>query len=155
MALQANASLQEKAAALYATCPLGLWGIRHYPIESAADIDVITVGGRIVPSIRQAIQANTPPVFPNLQSVLDGLHPEVAVMIEEAYEVGEPAQYALPADEYHGCGISFDVIGDRRIFVIRGSQPTGQLVQNPIFGAEAVPEYEYHDVWRCEWNVQE
>jgi hypothetical protein len=78
---------------------MSFWGTNdHNPAhEGASRISIISVGGKLVPSVAAALVHGVlgPVIFPNLQKVIDGEHPDVAEMMEAAYEIGVGNQYNI------------------------------------------------------------
>ncbi len=57
---------------------------------------IVGVGGHLLPCVYDAWAANVYPVFPRLQDVLSGEHPDVEALIRQAYAAGADMGYRLP-----------------------------------------------------------
>ncbi len=148
-------TLEEKCIELWRSQPRGMWVICSYEAAGPTDIRVITVGGKYVPSVAHAIETNTRrPVFPVLQDIIDGVHPEVEPLIHAAHAAED-----FQLEQSDGGAEYKRFRGGRCVF--RVYEPDGvdeEALQtalqhpNPLLPYSANhPPVRYRDVARIEW----
>ena len=63
---------------------------------------ITCVGGHMLPCVYNAWDTNSYPVFPRLQDVIAGQHPDVEERIRQAFAVGEDLGYRMPSPSPDG-----------------------------------------------------